>query len=283
MITTLVERHGQGGSGEPHRDEPYDSSFLVADPTGGFIIETCNRTWAVRPVGAGAAISNRISLATDWTWASADVAPGTNFDTYRWARMPTAHADERLAVTSAAVCTDHAPTVGDLTHVLRSHGVGRNADELPVALDDEGHGFSVCMHRRELHSQTTASLIAELSESAPPRVWVALGNPCCSVYVPSFPPAVAPELAEASEWERFARLRNQVEAAPGERAEVRADSRCGRNGAVGGRRRGPHLGPASEPRHLLPNGLPPGGGCAASTRRLATHYGRPGVRMQGAR
>ncbi len=49
VITTLVERHGQGGSGEPHRDEPYDSSFLVADPTGGFVVETCNRSWVARP------------------------------------------------------------------------------------------------------------------------------------------------------------------------------------------------------------------------------------------
>ena len=32
VITGLLERHGQGGSGEPHRDEPYFSSFLVADP-----------------------------------------------------------------------------------------------------------------------------------------------------------------------------------------------------------------------------------------------------------
>ncbi len=98
VLTTLLERHGQGGSGEPDRDEPYYSSFLVADPRGGFVVETSNRTWAARPVETGAAISNRISLTTDWTRASADVAPGTDFDAYRLPRMPTEIADHRLAV-----------------------------------------------------------------------------------------------------------------------------------------------------------------------------------------
>ena len=54
VMTTLLETHGQGGSGEPHRDEPYYSSFLVADANAGFIIETSNRTWAARPIRAGA-------------------------------------------------------------------------------------------------------------------------------------------------------------------------------------------------------------------------------------
>ena len=34
-----------------------------------------------------------------------------------------------------------------------------------------------------------------------------LGNPCSSVYVPCFPPAIAPELAEPDQWRRFSRLR----------------------------------------------------------------------------
>ena len=86
----LLERHGQGGSGEPHRDEPYFSSFLVADADGGFVVETSNRTWAARPVDAGAAISNRISLdARTGRARSADVARG-----HRLRRLPVAaHAD----------------------------------------------------------------------------------------------------------------------------------------------------------------------------------------------
>jgi len=222
VLTTLLERHGQGGSGEPDHDEPYFSSFLVADPESGFVLETSNRTWAARPIGEGAAISNRISLRTDWTRASADVAPGTDFDAYRLAGMPTAVADHRLAVTRAAVAPGTTTTVDDLARTLRSHGRDRSHDELPGEIDADWNGFSVCMHRRDVHAQTTASMIAELRRDALARAWVSLGNPCSSVYVPCFPPAVAPELADARQWARFARLRDGIEAAPDRLAEVRA-------------------------------------------------------------
>src|SRR5690348_2182678 len=59
-IVDALEAHGQGGTGEPGTDEPYYSSFLIADARGGWVLETSDRTWAARPVGDGSAISNRI-------------------------------------------------------------------------------------------------------------------------------------------------------------------------------------------------------------------------------
>jgi secernin len=221
VITTFVERYGQGGSGEPHRDEPYFSSFLVVDPTGGWVIETSNRTWAARPAHDGDAISNRISLSTDWTRASPDIAPGADFDAFRRADMPTIIADCRLAVTRAAT-EPRAPTPAHIARTLRDHGTPDGA--LPGPADLEGHGISVCMHRRDAGAQTTASIIATLpAGDAPVRIWTALGNPCVSIYVPGFPPAIAPELADGGQWRRFARLRDRVEAAPAELAAVRAE------------------------------------------------------------
>src|SRR5260221_4421019 len=46
VLTTLLEHHGQGGSGEPHRDEPYFSSFLIAGSRGGFLVPSSNPTCA---------------------------------------------------------------------------------------------------------------------------------------------------------------------------------------------------------------------------------------------
>src|ERR1700730_16348575 len=37
---SLVETYGQGGSGEPFDDEPYFSSFLLADARGAWVVET---------------------------------------------------------------------------------------------------------------------------------------------------------------------------------------------------------------------------------------------------
>ena len=76
VMTALLERHGQGGRCAEHEDDPYWSSFLVADPEGAWILETSDRTWAARAVDDGAAISNRVTLGTDWTLASTDVERG---------------------------------------------------------------------------------------------------------------------------------------------------------------------------------------------------------------
>jgi hypothetical protein len=210
ICTGLIERYGQGGSGEPYSDEPYDSSFLLADGTGGWIVETCNRTWAARAVDAGAAISNRISLTTNWSRASADVAPGTDFDAYRNPKMSTAIADGRLATTSACV-TASEPSLASIVATMRDHD-----SETPIK------GITVCMHCPSVNSQTTASMIADIATDGSWRAWACLGNPCVSVYVPVFPAAVAPELEDPAQWERFARLRDAVEREPERLASVRA-------------------------------------------------------------
>src|SRR5262245_26137856 len=108
VMTRLLDEHGQGGSGERDHDAPYFSSFLIADRTDGWVLETSGRTWAARPIGAGAAISNRLTLDTDWVRASADVAPGQSFDKWRSERVPTSIADHRLAATRATIARTEA-------------------------------------------------------------------------------------------------------------------------------------------------------------------------------
>jgi hypothetical protein len=199
IAASLLEAHGQGGSGEPFSDEPYFSSFLVVDAEGGWTIETSNRTWVARPVGEGASISNRVSIRTDWLRASADVAPGTDFDAFRDTRWPTDHADDRLRVTGACVARGAEVTAADLARTLRDHA-------------ETSSTFTVCMHRREFHAQTTASMIVDLpGDGAPVRAWACLGNPCVSVFVPCFPPHVPAPLADPAQWARFARLRDEYE------------------------------------------------------------------------
>ncbi|HEX3980911.1 MAG TPA: hypothetical protein VHW93_06790, partial [Acidimicrobiales bacterium] len=102
VMTELLGSEGQGGVCDTE-GLAYWSSFLIADPTSAWILETTGRTWAARPVEAGAAISNRLSLGSDWTRASADVAPGTDVDTWNHPDLPTGFADVRLAAGRAFV------------------------------------------------------------------------------------------------------------------------------------------------------------------------------------
>lgn len=222
-ITTLLEANGQGGSGELDHDEPYFSSFLVADPHGGWVLETSARTWAARPIEHGAAISNRISLDTDWTRASTSVPAGTDFQAWRDPGVPVAIADLRLDATRKCVATG-AAQLGprDLVATLRHHGErpwgapGSDPADVsspPATVDADWNGITVCMHIRD-YQATTASMVAELAEDPelPDRAWVALGSPCTSVYVPVFPPFGVPAgLAREDSWRRFAALRDRVE------------------------------------------------------------------------
>jgi secernin len=235
LMTDLLERHGQGGVGDRTHDEPYFSSFLVADPQRAWVLETSANTWAARPVDDTAAISNRLTLGTDWTRASEDVGAGTDFDEYRLQRAPTGHADIRLAASRACLASgSEALTPRILAAQMRHHGErpwgppGGDPAQVsapPPTTSPDGTGVTVCMHVRG-YQATASSLVVELPSDPdrPLRAWVAAGSPCVSVYIPVFPPMGVPsELGDAKAWKRLLSLRERVEADPSALAEIRAE------------------------------------------------------------
>jgi len=220
VLTGLLETCGQGGIADAVRQEAYDSSFLIADPTEAFVLETSGSDYAVSPFPAGVAISNRITLE--------------DFDRFRDPAEDTAFADVRLAASRRFLASTGS---GGLTPAataahLRDHGTGPwgapgtdgPAHPPPTEVGADGSGVSVCMHVRDV-VVTTASMIAELppdvAEGAPLRVYVAPGSPCASLYVPAFPrtaagppPFVPVELSGEELWHAAAALRQWVEADP---------------------------------------------------------------------
>ncbi len=233
VVTALIDQYGQGGIGDRDEGKAYFSSFLIADPTEAWVLETSARSWAARrvdPAERGVALSNRISLATDFTRASIDVAAVGDFDQWRRATSPTAHADRRLAVSRPGaqdVAASPSADAGarELAVLLRHHGAdawGRPGDDPvqtsglpPAVIDRLGTGVSLCLHLDDVQA-TTASMIASLprDQSEPLRAWVAPGNPCVTVFVPTFGvDGVAPELAQAATWHRFETLRTRVDEA----------------------------------------------------------------------
>ena len=234
VMTGLIEACGLGGIADAMNEEAYDSSFLICDPSHAFVLETAGADYAVAPFPAGVAISNRISLGTGWTKASAGLTQGDDFDRFRDHRVDTTPADVRLAASRRFLAS--APP-GGLTPAataahLRDHGTGpwgAPGSEGPVLLPPDRvgadrRGVSICMHVRGL-SATAASMIADLpaalADGAPLRVYVAAGSPCASIYVPAFPrtvagppPFVPPELSGEELWHAADELRQLVEADP---------------------------------------------------------------------
>jgi len=218
VVTGLLSTCGQGGIADAVRQEAYDSSFLIADPTAAFVLETAGSDFAVARFPTGVAISNRITL--------------DDFDRFRDVEKDTASADVRLAASRrflAATDSGGLTSAATAAH-LRDHGTGPwgapgaggPVQEPPLRVGADANGVSVCMH---LGSVTAASMIAELppgpADGAPLRVYVALGSPCSSIYVPAFPctaagppPFVPFELSSEDLWHAADDLRRLVEADP---------------------------------------------------------------------
>ena len=150
LIARLLREVGQGGSGHPGVHRPYWSSFLLADPREGFVVETSGNDMAVEAVTGTRATSNRTTIPA--------------FDAvHRHPRQPVeVLVDPRLRA-SQAVLARQPVTVAALQAHLASHAGG----------DD---GWTVCMHvdGPEHREATTAAMVAELparrrSDGAPPR------------------------------------------------------------------------------------------------------------------
>lgn len=239
VITDLLAEHGQGGTGEEGEDEPYWSSFLIVDPSGGWVLETSGRSWVAAPVGAGAAISNRLTLTTDWTRSSDDVEPGTDWDRWRAPEAPTGIADHRLAATRR--CIGRGPDVRPEQAVaaLRDHGTGpwgapggpsETPPPVPDSVNDDWSSVTVCMHVREV-SCTTASMVADVpADGGPVRVWASLGTPCTGVFLPvavsGDGAVVPPVLGSADAWDSFHVLSRAVERPGDEGAAALASVRA---------------------------------------------------------
>ncbi len=220
ILVDLLTTHGQGGIADAAHAEAYDSSFLIADPAQAFVLDTSGTDFAAAPFPRGTAISNRLSVGSDWTRGSPDLDDGDDFGRFRDPDAPTDSADLRLAASRRFLDGQRAGA-GGLTPAataahLRDHGNGP-----PGA---PGAGAGVCMHLPG-RSVTAASLIAvlppDLAAGAPLRAYVALGSPCVSIYVPAFvrtaagpPPFVPRELSNEAMWWAADALRQRVEADP---------------------------------------------------------------------
>ena len=191
VITALLERYGQGGTGHEGKDKPYWSSFLVADRRDAWVVETSGRAWACEQVDATRAVSNRTTIPS--------------FDAeHRHPRQPVETlVDPRLHASINVLA--RRPDVDGLATHLRSH----------VGADD---GWTVCMHVDGVEA-TTAAVIASLpsDEASRPVARLLLGSPCTSVFVPL---VVGRSIGEPIDAGRFLALRTRTGANPDVRPQL---------------------------------------------------------------
>jgi secernin len=93
VITSLLETHGQFGSGLPAMDAAdgaYHNSYVITDPKEAWVLETAGREWVARRLAAGStSISNTPSVGTQWDLSS----PGLVTRAVRAGWWPESRAD----------------------------------------------------------------------------------------------------------------------------------------------------------------------------------------------
>lgn len=238
VITGLLETHGQGGPGHLGTTFSYHNSFLVADPTEAWVLETVGKQWAAQEVECVGNISNHISIEDGWSLASAELeayavergwwkAGSGRFrfaDAYCDAGPRPSHYSAGRCERGRALLEEAKGRLAprDMMRFLRDHG--ESGTVLPEERDPQSaEFFTLCMHGEPI-SNTTASMVARLRPKwdGLPDVWASLASPCTGVFLPLYldgdvPAAYAIGGADpdrASPWWRFKALQDAVLAGP---------------------------------------------------------------------
>ena len=209
MMIDLLEAHGQGGGcGHEDRSFTYHNSFLVADSTEAWVLETADRLWATEQVVRGArSISNGLTIPT---FAEEH---GERL------RSKVSSCRSRRAITEAGAAAATGP--GDVMAVLRTHEAGAGA---PTYHKVNGAMAAPCMHAGGLvaSSQTTASWVAELTPDRAGHWATGTAAPCTSLLKPvavddplDLGPAPTDRFDPATVWWRHERLHRTAMRDPG--------------------------------------------------------------------
>jgi len=197
VITNLLTTYGQSGNcGLTHRFF-YHNSFLIADPSEAWVLETVGREWVAARVHDIGTISNALTLSHDWDLASSNPAAYARKrkwcrrDDFDWTRCYSEPVYTHFSAAHRRQCRTDAflqAQAGQIDQsqlftLLRDHGATKK-DWTPA----EGlTGADVCMHAGFgpiRVSQTTGSLVVRLT-SDEILCWVTgTAAPCIGIFKP---------------------------------------------------------------------------------------------------
>jgi dipeptidase len=171
VIEAMIAEHGQGGGcGHENRDFTYHNSFIVADPTSAFVLETAGKETAREQVDGVRTISNGLTI------------PGfaeKHSDTLRTRACSALGRHWRTQFLARKTRTER-----HLFSALRDHGQRYSN---PKYRWINGSMVAPCMHAGGIikSSQTTASWVTFIPRDGEPRHWAtATAAPCTGLFKP---------------------------------------------------------------------------------------------------
>jgi secernin len=217
VMGSLVEEYGQFGSGVPtrsHAEGGYDGSFLIADPTEAWVVETAGKRWAAQRFTQGAtSISNQPSIRERWDRGSDDLEeyavemgwwPAECAEPFDFAR---AYIDDRrprhlsqiraMRTRQLLAESDGQVTTGWMKRIARDH-YEESFLGGPYFDAADPDFLTICMHNSPANftwGNTASSCVAVLPcstntanglEDELPVFWWTPGPPCNGCYIPFF-------------------------------------------------------------------------------------------------
>jgi dipeptidase len=203
IMTSLLEQYGQGGSAELKGNSHFDSSFLMADTSEAYILETAGRKWAVKQVEDFDSISNMLGISTNWTACSVGSTTGKT----NWAQTfalpevpPTLGSPDRQCVTYDKLKEAMGQiTASTLFDIMRHHNDGYHPAQA------ETHR-NICIHAGPQENrwwQADGVMVTDVGEHGA-LIWVTgtSGN-CVSIFKPVFMGMDLPESIGPAPTEHF--------------------------------------------------------------------------------
>lgn len=198
LIIELLAKYGQGGNCGYEKKFVYHNSFLIADRTSAWVLETAGPFWAAERVKDVRAISNRLSIGRNFDRAHPqliDYAVSQGWcksrDDFHFANCYSNQLITRFsgAASREQICVSNLQehkgqiTVETMMEILRSHHPSHN-QRSPFQRSALG---SVCMHGGGLvGDHTTGSYVASLSENLDTYWVTGSSTPCISIFKPYF-------------------------------------------------------------------------------------------------
>jgi dipeptidase len=199
-ICELLEKYGQDACGG-YQDKNffYHNSFLIADKNTAWVLETAGKHWAAREVKNFAAISNGLTIETDYDLLSKDAIAFAQkkgwlkkgqifnfrkcYSDWFYTKMSSCQLRQNKSYqTGIQAATTF--TISTALNILKNHNEGNQ----PFS-PSKCNSSSICMHATGLTnpSQTTGSMLVVFNKNQTPTIWLTgTSMPCLSIYKPFF-------------------------------------------------------------------------------------------------
>ena len=211
VMVDLLEKYGQSGDAERAGEwgkANYHNSFLLADPTAAWVLETAGRYWVAKHLTEGVySISNIYTIEKSWdeahprlvahaiemgwTHSAKDFNFARDYGDY-WRKDSKSAGSMQIRRNTTLACLRRDAsliTPESMMKIGRSHMEGTTTEPRWGAA--EAFWATPCLHDTPASPyHTAASMIAHLRAGMPPLLrqvyWAGFSNPCSNVFQPFY-------------------------------------------------------------------------------------------------